>query len=229
MSIFFHLGKRNPDYRSLMREQQDFVVDGRTIPINRIVIADQTHSKLVHICSEDDCAAGWGDKPQIPVADGLITNIPNQFLLIRTADCTPIILMDAKQMVVSAVHSGREGTRKNIAGEAVLLMSNHYSCNPADILAYIGAGICHQHYEVSQEIYDQYNDSLIAAGLNPATNLPRHIDIRNSIFAQLLQAGLTINHIENISECTFENTAYHSFRREGTKNRQINLVGIIHE
>ncbi len=229
MKIFFHLGSHEPDYRSLMSQQQDFVVDGKTIPVQRLVIADQTHSKQVHICSEADCGAGIGNKPQIPVADGIITNIPNQFLLIRTADCTPIILMDSKQMVVSALHSGREGTRKNIAGEAIRQMKLHFGCNPADITAYIGAGICQQHYEVSREIYDHFIESQKELGLHPAVNLPRHIDIRKSIFQQLRQAGITFKNIENVLECTFENAAYYSFRREGTKNRQINLVGIINE
>ncbi|PKN73359.1 MAG: hypothetical protein CVU50_03455 [Candidatus Cloacimonetes bacterium HGW-Cloacimonetes-3] len=229
MKIFFHLGKKVPDYRSLMHEQKDFILDGRVIPVSRLVIADQTHSDLVHLCREEDCGAGLGDKPQIPVVDGFITNIPNQFLLIRTADCTPIILMDNKRMVVSALHSGREGTRKNIAGKAVQLMQEHYGSEVKDICAYIGAGICHKHYEVSEAIYSEYNDSLSAMGLDPATELHRHIDIRKGIFQQLIQAGITFRNIDNISDCTFESPEYHSFRRDGSHNRQINLVGIIHE
>ena len=229
MKIFFHLGKRQPDYRSLMSAQNDFVIEDRLIPASRLVIADQTHSNLAHICREVDCGAGLGDHPQIPIVDGLITNIPNQFLLIRTADCTPIILMDSKRMVVAALHSGREGTRKNIAGKAVSLMQQHYGCDPHDIIGYIGAGICHKHYEVSEAIYHEYNESMLAMGLSPVTTLFRHIDIRRSIFQQLIQAGLSFKNIENIHDCTFESEDYHSYRREGSHNRQINLVGIVNE
>ncbi|MDD2230223.1 MAG: polyphenol oxidase family protein [Candidatus Cloacimonetes bacterium] len=229
MKLFYHLGKREPDYRSLMKQQADFPLQGRIIPVSRLVIADQTHSNLVHLCSEADCGAGLGSKPQIPIVDGFITNIPNQFLLIRTADCTPIILMDSKRMVVSALHSGREGTRKNIVGNAVRLMQAQYGSNPSDICVFIGAGICHQHYEVSDEIYSEYNHSLLNMGLNPATDLPRHIDIRKGIFQQLIQAGIPFKNIDNIHDCTFESTEYHSFRREGSHNRQINLVGIVYE
>lgn len=229
MKIYFHFGKKQPDYRGLMQSQQDFALAGRIIPVSRLVIADQTHSNLVHLCSEADCGAGLSDKPQIPVVDGFITNIPNQFLLIRTADCTPIILMDAKRMVVSALHSGREGTRKNIAGKAIQAMQAHYGCDPKDICGYIGAGICHRHYEVSEAIFNEYNNSLLAMGLDPALELHRHIDIRKGIFQQLLQAGIPFKNIDNIHDCTFESPEYHSFRREGSHNRQINLVGIIHE
>jgi YfiH family protein len=228
-SIYFHLGKRQPDYRSLMSLQSDFELEGKKIPVSRLVIADQTHSALVHICREEDNGAGLGSHPQLPVVDGLATNIPNQFLLIRTADCTPIILMDRVQMAVAALHSGREGTRKNIAGEGVRALVENYGSQPKDIIAYIGAGICHSHYEVSAELYDDFNSSLTSAGLNPDTSLHRHVNIRKTIFQQLIKAGLTFRNIENITDCTFEDTNYHSYRREGTHNRQINLVGIIDE
>jgi YfiH family protein len=227
--IFFHLGKREPDYRTLMRLQEDFWLDGHLIPVSRIVVADQTHSNLVHICSESDCGAGFGDKPQIPVVDGLATNVVNQFLLIRTADCTPIILMDHTKMAVAALHSGREGTRKNIAAAGVETLVQNYGSDPKNICAFIGAGICHQHYQVSEKIYDEYNDTLISSCLHPSLEIPNHINIRKGIFEELLQAGLTFKNIENIQDCTFEDHNYHSYRREGTKNRQINLVGIIDE
>ncbi len=227
MKTFIHLGKREPDYRSLMSLQQDFTLDGVTIPVSRLVIADQTHSRQVHICSEADCGAGLGNKPQIPIVDGLITNIPNQFLLIRTADCTPVVLTDNKQMVVAALHSGREGTRKNIVDEAVRLMKARFGCQAENIIAYIGAGISYPHYQVSAEIYEEFIETTSSAGFSHKTDLERHLDIRHIIFQQLIKAGIPFRNIENIHHCTFSNPDYHSFRREGTHNRQINLVGIL--
>lgn len=227
MKIFVHLGKREPDYRNLMREQRDFILDGITIPASRLVIADQTHSRQVHICREADCGAGLGTKPQIPVVDGLITNIPGQFLLIRTADCTPVILADKEKMVVSALHSGREGTRKNIVEEAVSIMNTHYQCQPKDIVAYIGAGISASHYQVSQGIYDEFVASVTQQGFAHQQDNQRRLDIRHIIFQQLIKAGIPFRNIENIHDCTYENPDYHSYRREGTHNRQINIVGIL--
>lgn len=227
--IFFHLGNSDPDYRSIMRNQTDFTLAGRIIPAFRTVIAEQTHSNLVHVCREEDSGAGFLEHPQIAIADGLITNIPNQFLLIRTADCTPVLFFDETKQVVAAVHSGREGTRKNIAGACVKAMMDVYGCNPADIIAYIGAGICEEHYEVSEEIFESFNASLSAEGLCPCTNKHRHLNIRTTIFQQIIRAGLRFINIENVQICTYEDSGYYSFRRDGTKNRQINLIGIIDE
>lgn len=229
MKIVFHLGKRSPDYRTLMREQSDFEVDGRVIKVNSLVIAEQTHSNLVHVCTEKDSGAGLGIKPQISIADGFVTNIPDQFLLIRTADCTPVIMYDPVKMVVAAVHSGREGTRKNIAGEACRIMNQAFNCDSSDIIAYIGAGICHKHYEVSEAVFEEYNASLLAMDIHPVISLHRHIDIRSGIFQQLIRSGIPFKNIENIFDCTYEDDNYHSYRREGSHNRQINLVGIVYE
>jgi copper oxidase (laccase) domain-containing protein len=85
------------------------------------------------------------NKPQIPVVDGLITKIPYQYLLIRTAECYPVILMDNRINVIAALHCGREGTRKNIVGEAIRIMNSQMYCQLTDIIAIVGAGICHNH------------------------------------------------------------------------------------
>jgi len=227
--IFWHLGSCNPDYRTIMKRHTDFELGNRIIPSSQTVIAEQTHSNLVHICSEGDSGAGFANHPQIAIADGLITNIPNQYLLIRTADCTPILLFDEEQKVVAALHSGREGTRQNIAGSCIDLMITHYHCNPDRIIAYIGAGICETHYEVSEDIYTEFNNTILEQGFASCTNQHRHLNIRTTIFQQLIRAGLKFINIENVQICTYEDPGYFSFRRDGTKNRQINLIGIIDE
>lgn len=227
--IWFHLGDSSFDYRSLMRTQQDFVIQDRQIPIANLVIAEQTHSDLVHICTPDDSGAGLGDHPQIAVADAFATDIPNQFLLIRTADCTPVLLYESSGKAVAAIHSGREGTRKNIVGKAVDVLVNHYGCQRENIIAYIGAGVSEAHYEVSFRVFEEYNASITAMGITPLPTEHRHINVRCSIFQQLLHCGISFKNIENIHICTYEDQSYFSFRRDGTHNRQINLIGIVNE
>lgn len=227
--VFCYFGSTTHDYRALMRDQQDLILDGQHIPISRLVIADQTHSDITHICKINDSGAGLGNNPQIPIVDGLATDIEGQFLLVRTADCTPVILYEASGKAVSAIHSGREGTRKNIVGKAVRQLVDHYQCSVSEIIAYIGPGICIDHYEVSEIVYESFNEALREQNLTSYTQRHRHLDIRATIFKQLIQAGISFKNIENINICTYENMDYFSFRRDGTKNRQINIVGIINE
>ncbi len=229
MRTFFHLGTVIPDYRSIMREHGDFQIAGKTIPATRVVIAEQTHSDLVHVCTESDCGAGFGVHSQIAICDALITNIPQQYLLIRTADCTPVIISDKQGRAVGAVHSGREGTRKNIVGKTVLAFQEHYGIPASDIQAYIGAGICHRHYQVDEKTWQEFNTSILELGIVLDTTLDRHIDIQQIIYKQLLKAGVASDNIEQNQICTYESADHFSYRRDGTHNRQINLIGMEYE
>ena len=226
MKTFWHLGNGTPDYRSIMREHKDFAVDSKTIAASKVVIAEQTHSDNVHICTDNDSGAGFGEHPQIADTDALITIIPYQYILIRTADCTPVLLLDNKGRAAGAIHSGREGTRKNISGKTVAVFDRVLGIKPNELTAYIGAGICHRHYPVDERTWLHYNESLREQGFVPDTTLNLHINIRRDIFQQLIAAGIPFRNIEQICDCTFEAQGYHSFRRSGTNNRQISLVGL---
>ncbi|MBW6514876.1 MAG: polyphenol oxidase family protein, partial [Candidatus Syntrophosphaera sp.] len=188
-----------------------------------------THSDRVHICSEDDCGAGFWSHAQIPDTDGLLTNLPGQYLLIRTADCTPVLLLDKGCRAVGAVHSGREGTRKNIVGKAARLMQSRYGIQADDIIAHVGAGICHRHYQVDEKTWHSYNSSMREQGFYPNLDLHRHIDIRRGIFQQLIAAGIPFKNIDQECVCTYESPEHFSWRRDCTNNRQINLIGMEHE
>lgn len=226
MKIHYYAGNTQIPYRSLMAKQEDFMAAGVMIPVKRLVIAEQTHSDLVHICTGVDAGAGLGDHPQIPIADALISNCPDLWLLVRTADCTPVFIWDERQKVVCAIHSGREGTRKNICKAAIDIAISHYHSNPEDLKALVGAGISYPHYEVSSRICDEFYHSLAAYGIALAPPKDRHPDIRAAINAQLQACGLSPQNIINIKDCTYENPNYFSFRKTATQNRQINIIGV---
>ena len=212
-----------------MREQKGESIAGKTILPIQMVICEQTHSNIVHICSNEDNGAGFGAHPQIPLADGFATNIVDQYLLIRTADCYPVLFYEKDAKAIAAVHSGREGTRKNIVGQAVQTLVEHFGCDPANIIAHVGAGVCEEHYQVSEELYDAFNASLNTESFNACSSMHRHLNLRAIIFQQLIRAGLKYINIENVQICSYENPDYYSYRRDLGNNRQINLIGISNE
>ncbi len=226
MKIITYFGDSSLDYRGIISKQKDFVINGKTIPVKRLVICEQTHSNLVHICTDSDAGSGISDHPQVSVADGLITNERELYLLIRTADCTPVLLYDESKQVVCGVHSGREGTRKNIVGKAVEIAQMHYGCKPENLKVIVGAGISMPHYEVGEEIWQEFMLSISQQGIILDEQLPGHIDIQGTILAQLRLAGVLSTNIEYKNICTYDNVEYFSYRRDGTKNRQINLIGV---
>ncbi len=229
MTTWLHLGTKTPDYRRVMRAQGDILIGDKLVPAGRTVIAEQIAGDGIHICSEADCGAGWGGHPQIAAADALITAVPKQYLLIRTADCYPVLLQDSRHRAVAAIHSGREGTRLNIAGKTVRALAENFGIAPGEITAHIGAGICARHYEVDTATWENFNAGLKALGCAADPSGYRHLDLRLAIFRQLIAAGIPFYNIEQQIVCTLESSVHHSFRRDGTRNRQINLIGLEYE
>lgn len=227
--IFWHLGTKEPDYLSLLESGASFCLQGQCIDPHHCVMAEQVHEDKIHFCTPLDSGSGFFGNPFVAGADALITDIKGQFLIVRTADCLPILLYDPQRYVVAAVHSGRAGTQANIVGKCIRAMVEHYHCNPQDIIAHVGAGICEEHYEVSQELYQDFNSALEAQGFCPCTNKERHLNLRTTVFQQLIQSKLRFYNIENYHNCSFEEPDYFSYRRDKTANRQINVIGIIDE
>lgn len=227
--IFWHLGTKEPDYLSLIESDSPFSLEDRIIDPRYCVMAEQVHADKLHFCTPLDSGSGFFGNPLIAGADALITDIKGQFLIVRSADCLPILLFDPDKYVVAAVHSGRAGTRANIVGKCIQAMVEHYTCNPQDIIAHVGAGICEAHYQVSPELYQDFNSALEAQGFCPCTNKVGHLNLRTTVFQQLIQSKLRFYNIENYHYCTFEQPEYFSYRRDQSANRQINVIGIIDE
>ena len=228
MRNYFYLGKREPEYRQLL--QQDCIrLEDKVIPLARVVSAEQVHGSKIHICTESDSGAGFGGKAKIAGVDGLITQVPEQYLMIRTADCVPVLMMDKQHRAVAALHSGREGTRQNIVGKAIDTLKEHFGISPQDLCVWVGACICAEHYQVSPELYEQFIASMHEQGLYPFLSQDHHLNIRLAVFQQLLSAGVAFRDIDQDMNCTHEDHGYHSYRRDGSDRRQINIVGIEHE
>ena len=95
------------------------------------------------------------EKPHIK-ADGILTDNPSVTLLMRFADCVPILLFDPVKKVIGIVHAGWQGTYKDIAGAAIRKLSQCYGSDPGDVLAGIGPSICQNCYMVGIDVYQTF-------------------------------------------------------------------------
>jgi len=60
--------------------------------------------------------------PQRPRADGIVSTTPGLTLLVRAADCVPVLLVAPEQGVVGAAHSGRPGLMAGVVPATVARM-----------------------------------------------------------------------------------------------------------
>ena len=135
-------------------------------------------------------------------ADAILTDNPEVTLLMRFADCVPIILYDPTRRVAGLVHSGWPGTVKRVARAAVVAMQEGYGSQPHNLLAAIGPSIGAHHYEIGLDVEEQVHKAFgsEAAALLPSANGGVQFDLWAA--NRLVLEACGVHHIELAGLCT---------------------------
>ena len=186
------------------------------------VIMRQLHSNTIHRLSGVPAGKLEGD--------ALMTDVPGLLLVIRTADCLPVFLVDARNRAAAAVHCGWRGTEKRILEKAVQAMTRSYGAKPGRMLAALGPCIGSACYEVGPEV----RKSFLRAGFPPAViaEAPGRpgkslLDLRAANVWLLRELGFREGNIfDSGSACTHCEPSLLSYRRDpGDSRRMYNFVG----
>lgn len=146
----------------------------------------------------------------IPSADALVTTTPGVGLMIRAADCVPVVLADPVAGVVGAVHAGRGGMVLDVTTRAVEVMEDH-GATRGDLRAWVGPSVCGSCYEVPAAMRDEVCDVVPEAWSETSWGTPA-VDVGRGVRAQLDRAGVTV---VQTGGCTREEQGLPSYRRDG--------------
>jgi YfiH family protein len=94
----------------------------------------------------------WGDDAR-PRADALVTRRRGIALGIVTADCAPVLLLDAEAGVIGAAHAGWRGALAGVL-EATVAAMEQLGASRGRITAAIGPTIRQTSYEVAADLHD---------------------------------------------------------------------------
>jgi len=93
-------------------------------------------------------AIGIWDPADVPVSDhvyldgdALITAVPDVALVIQSADCQSVLLVDPVERVVANVHSGWRGSLQNVVGRTVQAMVARFGVRPERLICAIGPSL----------------------------------------------------------------------------------------
>jgi hypothetical protein len=140
---------------------------------------------------------------QPPVqADVLLTDRPGLTLLMRFADCVPILLHDPVRKVAGIAHAGWMGTVQGVARTAVEVMQSRFGCRPGNILAAVGPSIGPDHYEIGEDVGSRVRQAFgaDAAGLLAGDRQRMTLDLWAANRLLLEQAG--VRQLEVAGLCT---------------------------
>lgn len=156
----------------------------------------------------------------VPDADALVTTTPGVGLMVRAADCVPLVLADPRAGVVGAAHAGRPGMVLDVTTRAVEAMEAH-GASRADMRAWVGPHVCGACYEVPAVMRDEVSATVPEAWAQTSWGTPS-VDIGLGVRAQLGRAGVEV---VDVGGCTLEQERLHSYRRDGTGSGR--LAGLV--
>ncbi len=208
-----NLGTSNGDDPALVERNLALVAEG--LEVDRLVRMNQVHGSDV---------AWTGDlaDDEIPVADALLTDQPGVGVLVRVADCTPVVLAGLDEPVAGVVHCGREGLVKGVVMAAVAAIREH---GTESMEAWVGPRACGRCYELPQEMVDAVAAVVPEARSTTSWGTPA-IDVGAGVVAQLHELGIPVTDI-GAHECTIEDERFFSYRRQGRDAGRFGAIAVI--
>lgn len=196
------------------------ILDTLEVKPGQIYTGQQTHSSTVQYAdgkNGEDYLFG----KQFKETDGLLTDKKQVGLLIKYADCTPIVLYDPDNKLLAAVHSGWRGTVSRISEQAISLMEHDFNSKRENLLAFVGPSIDQANYEVGPEVYQAFSNFADRDRFFEPANEKYKLSMTDANLVSLLESGLHKKNIEVDRTSTFTDEKLHSARKEG-KDYQLN-------
>ena len=100
-------------------------------------------------CTAPRCTSSTAGGRAAAPGDALVTAEPGTVLMVRVADCVPVLLADAGRGVVAAVHAGRPGLAAGVVPAAVAAMR---ALGADRVTAWVGPHVCGACYEVPDRL-----------------------------------------------------------------------------
>jgi purine-nucleoside/S-methyl-5'-thioadenosine phosphorylase / adenosine deaminase len=156
--------------------------------------------------------------------DALITNVPGVPLMLRFADCVPILFYDPMHRAIGIAHAGWRGTLAKVVANTVRAMIEAFGSEPRELYACVGPSIGPCCYEIGADVSSRVEQSFPEAG---EVLIPRN----GSLFFDLWGANarllreLGVGEIEVAGICTADHTEdFYSWRREHARTGRFAAV-----
>ncbi len=181
----------------------------------KLVVLEQIHSVNVHSFTSENNAV----LEKIQDTDGVVTADKGIVLVIRTADCLPVLYIDSDAGIIGASHNGWRGTLKQMMKQMIISMEKKGADRKRIKIAF-GPSIGPCCYDVNEERYYTFCDEL---GYESKAFHFRggkwHFNMLQLNYEQAIQNGINAEYIDFFPFCTFCNHKdFFSYRREYKKH-----------
>ncbi|EGR1514478.1 peptidoglycan editing factor PgeF [Vibrio vulnificus] len=151
-------------------------------------------------------------------ADGVFTHSSGVVCSAMTADCLPVLITNTSGTQVAAVHAGWRGLAGGIVEEAL----RHFS---QDVLIWLGPAIGPQAFEVGDDVVEAFcQQHPQAVNAFSAHTTPNKWLADMDQLARIRLSSIGVEAIYSSKLCTYQDSRFYSYRREGTTGRQASFI-----
>ena len=211
-----NLGKSVGDNIENVEQNRKIFFNNLGFESSEAVFSHQVHGSEIILVNRSGNFSGF---------DAQITNITGICLAVSIADCTPILIFDAENKAVAAIHAGWRGTVARIVAKTLNEMEAHFGTKGENCYAFIGACISQPAFEVSEEVAINFTEE---QKYFDDTKSKYFVDLKKANKTQLLAFGIAESNIEVSEHCTvLNNDLYFSHRKEkGVTGRMLARIGL---
>ena len=201
------------EYGNVMEMKGEKFIEDFSFGDKKIVAGHQMHSDNIAVVEE-------GSPLYFENTDGFITKRKDLVIFTKYADCLPIYIYDRKKEIIGTVHSGWQGSFKEIGIKALKLMEERFGSDLGDIVVAFGIGISQECYEVGEEFLEKFAqkfDKTIVDESFMRRDGKIFFDNQKFNYLNFIKNGLEKQNIIINNLCTYSGN-FHSYRRDREKS-----------
>jgi YfiH family protein len=190
------------------------------------VFLRQVHGTRVVRVGVADAAPG----APIHEADAVVTGEVGVACVVHAADCLPVLLAAPDGRAVAAAHAGWRGLSAGVVEAAVAALCQAGGCAPGDVVAWLGACIGPDAFEVGEDVLIAFHaapghEGAPAGRFKAKGSAKWHADLPGLARDRLAAAG--VGRISGGTWCTVTDASrFFSYRRDGVTGRMAAAVWI---
>ena len=176
---------------------------------HQLIEGEQVHSNRILRLDGENTKMWCGQK--ITGVDGFVTDQTDVYLLLRVADCLPVVIYDPVHHVLALIHAGWRGTLKDIHLVGLNRLIQVYQTNPKACLVWFGPSARNCCFSTPDEP-QQYHDSIWSSYISKRSDR-YFIDLLGYQIDTLKAAGVLKKNMLVDPHCTVSDPTFFSHLR----------------
>jgi purine-nucleoside/S-methyl-5'-thioadenosine phosphorylase / adenosine deaminase len=213
-----NLGGTVGDDPAVVQENHQRLFQALDIREHQVVSPHQVHgNNVARVGAQDGGNVIQG-------TDALITSARGLALLLRFADCVPVLFYDPAHHVAALAHAGWRGVAREVVLATVTALTQQFGTRPQDLWAGVGPAIGPRHYEVGADVVQAVRRTLpLGTEIARKHDQRWYLDLPGAVGAQLHSLG--VGHVDLSGLHTASHTdEWYSHRAENGRTGRFGVL-----